>query len=133
MLKDAFTAWFKNTETTLVPDGVTIVPKSSNLIYIRNQIKDYKKNILEQIIEMLISKFEARDHAIRLNKNSGYTVNPWKIETKYKQKHQLNQVVQSDSVATAARKFRADGKPPTNNPRCNNCGSKRHLCSERTK
>jgi hypothetical protein len=65
MLKDAFTACFKNTETTLGPDGVTIVPKSSNLIYIRNQIKDYKKNnTLEQIIEMLISKVEARDHAI---------------------------------------------------------------------
>jgi hypothetical protein len=133
MLKDAFTACFQNNETTLGPDGVTIVSKSSNLYYIREQIKDYKQNTLEEIIEKLVSKFEARDLSIRTNKNSGYTVNPWRTnDSKNKQKRQLNQVTSADAGSTVPRKARADGKPPTNNPRCNNCGSKGHLCSERT-
>jgi len=133
MLKDAFTACFQNSETTFGPDGTTIVPKSSNLYYIRNFLKDNKKLTLEEIIEKLVGKFEARDLAIRHNKTSGYTVVPWKTkEVKNKQKRQLNQVVPVVAAATVPRKSRADGKPPTNNPRCNNCGSKGHLCSERT-
>jgi hypothetical protein len=81
----------------------------------------------------MISKFEGRDLSIRLNKTSGYTVTPWRSkDAKGKQKRQVNQVASVDAAATVPRKSRADGKPPTNNPRCNNCGSKGHVCSERT-
>lgn len=133
MLKDAFTECFQNKETTLGADGTTIVPKSSNLYYIRNFLKDNKKLTLEEIIDKLVAKFEARDLAIRHNKTSGYTVVPWKTkDAKNKQKRQVNQVVSVAAADTAPRKFRADSKPKTNNPRCNNCGSKGHVCSERT-
>ena len=131
MVKDCFAACFQNTETTLGPDGVTSVLKSSNLPVIRTMVKDHKKCTLEEIIEKLVAKFEARDRSIRINK-SGYTVNPWKVKDKPK-KRQFNQVSGGNGGAFAGKKRpRDDGRPPTNNPRCNNCGSKGHLCSERT-
>jgi len=128
MVKDCFTACFQNTETTLGPDGNTVVLKSSNLALVRTYIKDYKRQTLEEIIEKIVAKFEARDLAVRTNKTS-YPVQPWKTKENTKKK-QFNQVAGSATVGQ--KRAREDGKPPTNNPRCNNCGSKGHICSERT-
>jgi hypothetical protein len=125
MIKDAFLECFSNTETTLGPDGKTMVPKSSNLAEIRSKIKDYKDLTLEDIIERICQVFEERDIAVRANKTS-YPVIPWRAKEAKAKKRQFNQMSGASAAGPAPK------RPPTGFPRCNNCGSKGHLCSERT-
>ena len=128
MIKDAFQECFSNTETTLGPDGKTMVPKSSNLAEIRSKIKDYKDLTLENIIEKICQIFDERDIAVRANKTS-YPVIPWRAKEAKAMKRQFNQV---SGVSAAGPAPKQSARPPTGFPRCNNCGSKGHLCSERT-
>lgn len=128
MMKDAFFECFLNNETQLGPDGKTNVPKSSNLAEIRSKIKDYKELTLETIIEKVIEIFETRDIACRSNKVP-YHVTPWIKKEVTGKKRQFNQMSSGGGAVQAPR---TAARPPTGLPRCNNCGSKGHVCSERT-
>ena len=126
MIVDAFTKCFDNKDTIKGPDGSTMVPKCSNMAIVREQIRQKKALPLEQIINHILDHFEKNDILIRSRKGLNYNIKPWNLNAR--KPRQFNQVApahQRNGVAKPPR-------PPTNFPRCANCGSKGHLCGERT-
>jgi hypothetical protein len=124
MVVEAFDAGFASQETTKGPDGHTDVLKCSNLLIVREKIRENKAKQLEDIIDVIITHFERHDDVIRAN-NTDYVIKPWRAVTE-KKKRQFNQI--SAGGGGPAKQPR----PPAQFPRCNNCGSKGHLCGERT-
>jgi hypothetical protein len=137
MITDAFAKCFDSHETIKGPDGSTLVPKCSNLSLIREQIRQKKSQKghdgqplpLENIINHIVDHFEKNDILIRSRKGLDYPMKPWNtVARKQKPARQFNQIRPAHSSAGIAKPHR----PQTNLPRCANCGSKGHLCGEKT-
>ena len=139
MIIEAFKDNFSSSDTIVGPDGVTHVPRCSNMSIIRAKIAENKAKTLEQIIELLVGHFERLDDNIRANPGAiSYPVVPWKRGQENKDKpgkRNFNQVSAGGAASHGPgsgqgpfKKFR----PPAAFPRCNNCGSKGHLCGETT-
>ena len=142
MIVEAFSEGFSDTSTVLGPDKTTQVVKCSNLKKIREFIREHKASTLEEIISFIVSHFERLDTTVRSNSKVKYDVTPWRQDAggaggakPNGKKRKFNQIAQSDAGVHAISASGGGGaarKPPTGNPRCNNCGSKGHVCGERT-
>jgi hypothetical protein len=136
MITDAFAKCFDSQETIKGPDGISFVPKCSNLSLIREQIRQKKSQKLdgqplplEYIINHIVDHFEKNDILIRSRKGLDYPIKPWNTTArKQKPMRQFNQITPAPGRNGIAKPPR----PPANFPRCANCGSKGHLCGERT-
>jgi len=153
MIIEAFSDGFASTDTIKNKEGTAQVPKCRNLAYIREIIREKKQQnmFLEDIMNAVIDHYEAIDVAVRSNRGVCYEVMPWAAQ-QGKQKRKFNQLTTSNEGADTAGsslppggasavnqvstgkppKAAMNARPPTNNPRCNNCGSRGHICSERT-
>jgi hypothetical protein len=107
-----------------------MVPKCHNLTLIRELIKQKKGLPLEEIMNFLVDHFDRQDAVIRSTKGLAYSVHPWNVQSKKPQKRGVNQI--TTPAAQGASKAARPPRPPALYPRCNNCGSKAHACSERT-
>jgi hypothetical protein len=141
MIIEAFNEGFSSTDMIKNAQGAS-VPRCKNLAIVREIIREKKRYPLDDVINAIVDYFEELDNAIRANRGMSYDVTPWVSQGKAK-KRSFNQISSTSNEganaagtagvnqvsATQPRKVQ---RPPTNNPRCNNCGSKGHLCSERT-
>ena len=154
MIIEAFSDGFNNTDTIKNKEGTAQVPKCRNLAYIRELIREKKQQHpplpLEDIMNAIIDHFEAI--AVRSSRGICYEVMPWAAQQGKQNKRKFNQLTTSNEGADATGsnlppggssavnqvsagrppKVPMTARPPTNNPRCNNCGSRGHICSERT-
>jgi hypothetical protein len=142
MIVEAFTEGFASTETIKGKPGTSApVPRCKNLYIIREFLREHKGKLLDEIVTILLDHFEALDIAVRTTRGISYDVVPWvtvrdnkrsrgvaQIDAEETPNAQVNQV----SGGAAHQRPPKTAKPATNNPRCNNCGSKGHTCSERT-
>jgi hypothetical protein len=136
MIIDAFAETFDDKSTVLAADNTTQVPRCSNLPKIREMIRENKGLDLQDVMTLIIEHFERLDTTIRSNPNAKYLVYPWRKSDKpeqagNKRNRNFNQV-QAGGGAAGIAKHPKPPRPPTNFPRCANCGSKGHLCGERT-
>ena len=132
MIVDAFLAGFSSTDTTQGSDGTTLVPKCSNLRKICEKIRENKTRSLEDLMALIIDDFERIDNSIKGNKTGMvYPIQPWRLG-QTKNKRSFNQVTNGGSNQPSQGRTAKIARPATNYPRCNNCGSKGHLCGERT-
>jgi hypothetical protein len=131
MIIEAFTEGFTNTEQIKGPDD-KMVPRCRNLAIIRELIRERKKIDLEDLCNYLINYFDNIDVTVRANRGVKYETHPWVAPVKAK-KRGFN-AISSDGNAGHGRPAKAANvtRPPAEHPRCNNCGSKGHACSERT-
>jgi hypothetical protein len=129
MIRDAYIKCMSSTDTVKNLAGV-MVPKCHNLTLIRELIKQKKGLPLEEIMNFLVDHFDRQDAVIRSTKGLAYSVHPWNLQSKKPQKRGVNQV--TAPAAQGASKSARPPRPPALYPRCGNCGSKAHACSERT-
>lgn len=137
---EAFSEGFNDTSTVLGPDKTTQVSKCSNLAKIREYIREHKAKTLEEIIAFVVGYFERLDTTVRSNSKVKYDVTPWRQDAggakSSGKKRKFNQTEASvQAISASGGSVPPTPKvqrPPTTNPRCNNCGSKGHLCGERT-
>jgi hypothetical protein len=129
MIVEAFSDCFHNVEQIKGPDGTTMVPKSRNYAKIKEMIREKKSLPLEEIINHIIDSFDRVDIAVRSNKAVTYDVKPWKSEDGNKKKRNFNQI---SGGQAAKQQNKKPPRPPTEFPRCANCGRKSHACGERT-
>ena len=139
MIIDAFSEGFDDKSTVLGSDNTTQVAKCRNLVKIREMIREKKELSLQKIQAELIAYFERLDTTIRANPKAKYDVYPWRKSDKpenagNKKKRNFNQVAAGGGGGGAEGNPNAKKppRPPTNFPRCANCGSKGHPCGERT-
>jgi hypothetical protein len=123
----------------LGPDNTTQVPKCRNLTKIREMIREHKVLPLEDLMTRIIDHFERLDTTIRSNPQAKYELYPWRKSDQpgqvgNKRKRNFNQVEAGNGggAGAAGNASKKPPRPPTNFPRCANCGSKGHLCGERT-
>ncbi len=133
MIIDAFADGFDDKSTVLAADNTTQVPKCQNLTKIREIIREQKELPLEELMTHIIDHFERLDTTIRSNPKAKYGVYPWRKadQAGNGRKRSFNQVQSGNDNAGNAKHSRPP-RPPTNYPRCANCGSKGHLCGEKT-
>jgi hypothetical protein len=136
MIIDAFSEGFDDKSTVLGSDNTTQVPKCRNLVKIREMIREKKDLSLQKIQADIIAYFERLDTTIRANPKAKYDVYPWRKSDKpdnagNKKKRNFNQV-EAGGGASGNPNAKKPPRAPTNFPRCANCGSKGHLCGERT-
>jgi hypothetical protein len=131
MIVEAFLNNFSLEETVDGPDGKTKVPKCSNLVTVRDKIRQNKTKPLEDILTIVIEHFERLDAIVRGNPGgAAYPIVPWKKADVKGQKRlgsfnrQVNEI-RNGGISKPPR-------PPAKFPRCNNCGSKGHACGEET-
>lgn len=138
MIIDAFLEGFDEKATVLGPDNTTQVPACQNIKKIRELIRERKELPLEELMTHIIEYYERLDTTIRANPKAKYNVYPWRKSDKpeyagNKRKRDVNQVAAGGGGGAqgnpAAKK---PPRAPTNFPRCANCGSKGHLCGEKT-
>jgi hypothetical protein len=131
MILEAFTEGFNNNEQIKGPED-KLVPRCRNLAVIRELIRERKRIDLEDLCNYLINYFDNIDITIRANRGVKYETHPWVAQTKPK-KRGFN-AISADGGAGAGKPAKAamTARPPPEHPRCNNCGSKGHACSERT-
>jgi hypothetical protein len=133
MIIDAFSDGFNDTSTVVGPDKSTQVPKCSNLAKIREFIRQRKACPLEDIICELVRHFERLDTTIRSNSKVMYDVTPWRSEAAtVSKKRKYNQIDGSAGSAAVNAVSAKQPRPAAPYSRCNNCGSKGHLCGEKT-
>ena len=141
MIIEAFTEGFSSTDMIKNAQGASVA-RCKNLPIVREIVREKKRFPLDDIINAILDHFEELDNAIRANRGIGYDVTPWVSQGKAK-KRSFNQITTTSNEGAntngtagvnqvSAAQPRKVQRPPTNNPRCNNCGSKGHLCSERT-
>ena len=124
---DCFLACFEIEPEITGPDGHTKVPKSSGMAVIRTAIRDHKHEKLDAIIDHLTHLFDNADVTARANPLLSHTVQPWKkVGTFNQRKRKWNQLAANTNNDAPHR------KPASEHPRCGNCGSRGHKCSERT-
>jgi hypothetical protein len=136
MIIDAFSEGFNDKSTVLGADNTSQVPKCRNLTKIREMIREKKELPLEDLMTHIIDHFERLDTTIRSNPQAKYELYPWRKSDQpgqagNKRKRNFNQVEAGGGAAGNA-KHQKPPRPPTTFPRCANCGSKGHLCGERT-
>ena len=128
---DAFLSCFTLEEEIVGPDGKTKVPKCTSMQAVRDMIRENKHHKLDAIIDVITRRFENVDATIRSDPLLKHSVQPWRTQGQFNaKKRKYNQ--------TGAEKFRKgtkfsepeSAKSPSY-PRCNNCGSKGHPCTER--
>jgi hypothetical protein len=129
MIVEAFSEGFQNKDMIKGRDGRE-VPRCANLSVIREMIRERKQLDLETLCTQLIDHFEAIDVTVRANRGVKYETMPWVAQTK---KRNFN-AISSDGGAGSTRPPKPPrvDRPPAEHPRCGNCGSKGHACSERT-
>ena len=155
MIIDAFSDTFKDQMMITGPDGSVQVARCRNLSTIVRIIRDKKALHLNEIIEFLVARFEKIDLQVQTTPEVSYGISPWsnKLSTgkfekfmKGGKKRSFNEMEAQQPAEVQINQFnqppgpRANqGKPPkypkkapSTNPRCNNCGSKGHLCGETT-
>jgi len=145
MIVEAFASGFSSTETIKNKEGSAQVPRCSNLATIRDLIRENKSKpdfTLDDIINVLLDYFEAIDVAVRTRRGVGYEITPWIVQNQKNKKRKFGQLsaqepeaVQGGGGAAVNQVTQRPVKtvrPNSDHPRCNNCGSKGHLCSERT-
>ena len=131
MIIEAFLNNFGLEETVDGPDGKTKVPKCSNLVTVRDKIRQNKTKPLEDIITIVIEHFERLDAIVRGNPGgAAYPICPWKKADVKGQKKFVSVNRQVNEIKNGG--ISKPPRPPAKYPRCNNCGSKGHPCSEET-
>jgi hypothetical protein len=128
MIIEAFSDCFTNSEQIKGPDGTTMVPKSRNYAKIKEMIRERKGQSLEEIIHFIIDSFERVDLAVRSSRSIAYDIKPWKNDDS-KKKRGVNQISGGAAQQPGTKK---PPRPPTDHPRCANCGRKSHACGERS-
>ena len=145
MIVEAFASGFSSTETIKNKEGSAQVPRCSNLATIRDLIRENKSKpdfTLDDIINVLLDYFEAIDIAVRTRRGVGYEITPWIVQNQKNKKRKFGQLAAQEpeavhggggaAVNQVSQRPAKTVRPSSDNPRCNNCGSKGHLCSERT-
>jgi hypothetical protein len=131
---DAFLSCFQIEDEIIGPDKRTKVPKCASMQAIRDMIRDNKKLNCDAIINIVTRRFENVDATIRSDPLIKHSTTPWKTEGTYNARKRKFSQHKAES-ADKRRQDRADAqdkRPPYSFPRCNNCGSKGHRCTERT-
>lgn len=130
MILEAFAEGFSNTEQIKGPED-KLVPRCRNLAIIRELIRERKKIDLEDLCTYLINFFDNIDETVRANRGVKYETRPWVAQTKAK-KRGFNAISTDGGAGAGKPPKTVRDRPPAEHPRCNNCGSKGHACSERT-
>ena len=137
-------------DTTLItgPDGRTAVPKCRNAGNIVHLIQERKAMHLNELIDFIVKKYTTIDNSVRSIKEVKYEVSPWNSKpakqsnfrgTRDNRKRNFNEF-ETREPRSQPSNYLDKGKPPRPErpekrpafSRCNNCGSKGHLCGEKT-
>jgi len=133
---DAFMFTFEIEDEIIGPDGRTKVPKSSGMQPIRDMIRENKHLKLDVIIDIITRRFEHIDATIRADPLLKHAVQPWKTTGVFNPRKRKFAQFGSDKNSNGNHQRKQqrtdDVSSVTTNPRCANCGSKGHKCSERT-
>lgn len=126
---DAFLSCFKIEEDIVGPDGKTKVPKCTSMQAVRDMIRENKHQKLDAIIDVITRRFENADATIRSDPLLKHSVQPWRTQGQFNaKKRKYNQAGVEKKKGKSSESENA--KSPSF-PRCNNCGSKGHPCTER--
>ena len=127
---DAFLSCFTPEEDIVGPDGRTKVAKCSSMQAIRDMVRENKHHKLDAIIDVITRRFENADATIRSDPLLKHSVQPWRTQGPFNaKKRKFNQ-----TGADRLKNFKQPAEATTKSesfPRCNNCGSKGHPCTER--
>ena len=121
-------------EHILGTDGKTKVLQCANVPDVREMIRENKKRTIEEIAEIIIQRFEQNDRAVRADKLLKYSVTPWNTRGAFnarKRKYNPLSTEQEGNANSANSNKKQKTTTQSTNPRCNNCGVKSHICSER--
>jgi hypothetical protein len=130
---DSFLSCFEIEDEILGPDGRTKVPKCSSMQSIRDMIRENKSLTLDRIIDIINKRFNDIDAAVRSDALLSHNVQPWRTQGKFNpRKRKYEQVSSSDAAPQSHKKQAREQGSSEGNPRCANCGSKGHICGERT-
>ncbi len=133
VIVDAFLATFEKEDDIFGPDGRTKVPKCASMQIIRDMIRDNKQLKLDPLIDLITKRFEDVDAAVRSNSLIKHNVQPWKTQGKFNARKRKYEQVSSAEYADTQPQTKKQAQDSSNgNPRCANCGSKGHICGERT-
>jgi hypothetical protein len=121
-------------EYIIGPDGKTKVSQCANVESIREMIRENKRRTVEEIAEIVIHRFEQNDRSVRADKLLRYAVTPWNTRGAFnarKRKYNPLSTEQEGNANSANSNKKQKTTTQSTNPRCNNCGVKSHICSER--
>jgi hypothetical protein len=130
------------------PDGRSQVPKCRNAGNIVHLIQERKAMHLNELIDFIVKKYSAIDASVRSIREVKYEVSPWNSKpakqnnfrgNRDNRKRNFNEL-ETREPRSQPSNYLDKGKPPRPErpekrpafARCNNCGSKGHLCGEKT-
>jgi hypothetical protein len=129
VIVDAFLSCFEIEDDIVGPDGKSKVPKCSSMQPLRDMIRENKHLKLDAIIDIVTKRFEQIDAHVRSDSLLKHNVQPWRTQGKFNaRKRKYEQVSFSEGDNPKHKKQTSS----EGNPRCNNCGSKGHICGEKT-
>ena len=100
---------------------------------IRDMIRENKTHKLDHIIDVINKRFDDIDAAVRSDSLLKHNVQPWKTQGKFNaRKRKFEHVSSNDTDHQLHKKHAREQGSSEGNPRCANCGSKGHICGERT-
>jgi hypothetical protein len=129
---DALLSCYEIEDEIVGPDGRTKVPKCSSMQALRDMIRENKSLKLDDIIEIITKRFDDIDAAVRSDSLLKHNVQPWKTAGKFNARKRKFEQVSANGDNFQKKQGRGEQSTSEGNPRCANCGSKAHLCSERT-
>jgi hypothetical protein len=130
---DAFLSCFVIEDEIIGPDGRTKVPKCASMQSIRDMIRENKSQKLDVIIDVINKRFDDIDAAVRSDPLLKHNVQPWRTQGKFNaRKRKFEHVSSTDTDKPSHSKQAREQGSSEGNPRCANCGSKGHICGERT-
>ena len=145
MIIECFKCTFADPTLITGPDGRTQVPKCRNASNIVQLIQERKALHLNELIDLIVKKYSTIDAAVRSTKEVKYEVSPWNSKpakqnnfrgNRDNRKRNFNEL-ETREPRSQTSTYLDKGKPPRPEKRpafarCNNCGSKGHLCGEKT-
>jgi hypothetical protein len=129
VIVDSFLSCFEIEDDIVGPDGKSKVPKCSSMQPLRDMIRENKHLKLDAIIDIVTKRFEQIDAHVRSDSLLKHNVQPWKTQGKFNARKRKYEQVSVGDGDTSKTKKHTSGE---GNPRCNNCGSKGHVCGEKT-
>jgi hypothetical protein len=129
VIVDSFLSCFEIEDDIVGPDGRTKEPKCSSMQPLRDMIRENKHLKLDAIIDIITKRFEQIDAHVRSDSLLKHNVQPWRTQGKFNARKRKYEQVSSSVVDTLKTKKLNSSE---GNPRCNNCGSKGHVCGEKT-
>ncbi len=129
---DAFLSCYEIEDDIVGPDGRTKVPKCSSMQALRDMIRENKSLKLDEIIQIITKRFDDLDAAVRSDPLLKHNVQPWKTTGKFNARKRKFEQVSATADKPSNKKHAHEQGTGDGNPRCANCGSKAHVCSERT-